>query len=60
MSDLVTVTGGGGNATLRIDEVDDPDASLHVMGQFRGLFREPSTNNVTNEKIIFIKNLFIF
>ena len=65
MSDLVTVTGGGGNATLRIDEVDDPDASLHVMGQFRGLFREPSTNNVTKaisaaadpKKICFTTNI---
>ena len=44
MSDLVTVSGGTGG-TLRIDEIDDPDASLHVMGQFRGLFRD-SNNDI--------------
>jgi hypothetical protein len=33
-----------------IDEIDNPDASLHVMGQFRGLFREPTTNDVTKAK----------
>ena len=48
MSDLVTVVqAGASGGTLRIDEIDDADASLHVMGQFRGLFREPSTNCVS-------------
>ena len=50
---------------MRIDEIDDPDASLHVMGQFRGLFRQPSNNAVTGatggvgndpRKICFVSN----